>query len=124
VVITNWKRGRRELNLKRPIADAVISAFIANNPAMNIPGPIDPLQIPPRFAATRTITSWVGVTASSRHYTNHEYGLRSVRSANSIEAVPQRKLKNDYGAAEDGNGGSVSWRIEQTKAYPNPAIRL
>jgi hypothetical protein len=58
------------------------------------------------------------------HYTNHEYGLRSVRSANSIEAVPQRKLKNDYGAAEGGNGGSVSWRVEQTEAHPNPAIRL
>ena len=52
------------------------------------------------------------------HYTNHEYGLRSVRSANSIEAVPQRKLKNDYGAAEGGNGGSVSWRVQRPRRIP------
>jgi hypothetical protein len=38
---------------------------------------------------------------------------------NSIEAVPQRKLKNGYGAAEDGNGGGVSGGLEQTNEQTN-----
>ncbi len=42
---------------------AVITVFITNSPAMNIASPIKPLPTPPRFAASKKIISWLGVSA-------------------------------------------------------------
>src|ERR1700735_3218033 len=58
-------RGFAALKPKRPTADAVIRVFIASNPARNMARPRKPRLTPPRLAARRKISSWLGVSAPS-----------------------------------------------------------